>query len=131
MNKPLYRIWDIEKKQYLKIENGFQVDLNGDVGNFSVFSSVFSSNKKHSQEDYIIQRCTGEQDVNGKYIYEGDIVESYPNVVSSIQAVVNFNTGNFVIEDLQGYEELTFEDALTVIGNNLENPELLLEKEEE
>lgn len=122
MSKPLYRIWDIQAQQYVHPMEGYYINLNGDILN--MFYRI-------KLEDYIIQRCTGEKDVNGKYIYEGDIVETHPNVVSSIQAIVNFNTGNFVIEDLQGYEELTFEDALTVIGNNLENPELLLEKDEE
>lgn len=121
MSEPLYRIWDIRNKYYISNKDFF-VNLNGNVGHLRSYQK---------DEYYIIQRCTGEQDVNGKYIYEGDIVETHPNVVSSIQAIVNFDTGNFVIEDLQGYEELTFEDALTIIGNTLENPELLLEKDEE
>ena len=119
MSEPLYRIWDIRNKYYISNKDFF-VNLNGNVGHLRSYQK---------DEYYIIQRCTGEQDVNGKYIYEGDIVETHPNVVSSIQAIVNFNTGNFVIEDLQGYEELTFEDTLTIIGNNLENPELLLGKD--
>ena len=119
MSEPLYRIWDIRNKYYISNKDFF-VNLNGNVGHLRSYQK---------DEYYIIQRCTGEQDVNGKYIYEGDIVETHPNVVSSIQAIVNFDTGNFVIEDLQGYEELTFEDTLTIIGNNLENPELLLGKD--
>jgi len=128
MNKPLYRIWDIEKKHYLKIENGFQVDLNGDVGNFPVFSSVFSSNKKHSQDNYVIERCTGEKNLHDKYIYEGDIVLCDDEVNS--RCVVEFNNGNFVLYNLQNYEEFNIENIEEIIGNSLENPELLLERGE-
>lgn len=120
MSEPLYRIWDINNKYYITNKDFF-VNLNGNI------SHVRSYQK---DEYYIIQRCTGEI-VNDKYIYEGDIVEHYPNAVTTIRAIVRFQYGNFVVEDLLGYEDITVQDIDKIIGNNLENPELLLEKEEE
>ena len=64
MSEPLYRIWDIRNKYYISNKDFF-VNLNGNVGHLRSYQK---------DEYYIIQRCTGEQDVNGKYIYEGDIV---------------------------------------------------------
>ena len=121
MIKPLYRIWDIQAQRFANTVEPYYLRIDGTLEHYMF---------EVEQNQYIIQRCTGEKDINCNYIYEGDIVETHPNVVSSIQAIVNFDTGNFVIEDLQGYEELTFEDTLTIIGNNLENPELLLEMDE-
>lgn len=121
MSEPLYRIWSISKQYFVTSNNDFYVDKEGEVKH-----PAFNP----KPDNYIIQRCTGEI-VNDKYIYEGDIVEHYPNASATIRAVVEFNYGNFEVRDLQGWETLTIEDIDKIIGNNLENPELLLEKEKE
>ncbi len=121
MSEPLYRIWDIEAQTFIPQDNyKWYVGMEGFVRNRDGFVS---------QAHFIIQRCTGEI-VNDKYIYEGDIVEHYPNASATIRAIVRFQYGNFVVEDLLGYEDITVQDIDKIIGNNLENPELLLEKEE-
>ena len=122
MTEPLYRIWDIEEQTFIPQDNyKWYVGMEGFVRNRDGFVS---------QAHFIIQRCTGEI-VNDKYIYEGDIVEHYPNAASTIHAIVEFNYGNFEVRDLQGWETLTIEDIDKIIGNNLENPELLLERDED
>lgn len=91
-------------------------------------------------EDYICEQCTGLKDMNGKLIYEGDIIELcrgksniHQNKGKRFQ--VKFLTNRFCGFGL-GYEDCPSVDmALTeskskickVIGNIHENPELLEE----
>ena len=113
MSEPLYRIWDINNKYYITNKDFF-VNLNGNI------SHVRSYQK---DEYFIIQRCTGEI-VNDKYIYEGDIV-----LVGKDVCTVEFGYGNFIVNSLYTYRECEVQDIDKIIGNILENPELLLEKD--
>ncbi len=55
MNEPLYRIWDIEAQTFIPQDNyKWYVGMEGFVRNRDGFVS---------QAHFIIQRCTGEQDV--------------------------------------------------------------------
>ena len=117
MTEPLYRIWSIQDMKYLECEN-YYVNINGSVV-YSTDHYIFTE-----QEQYIIQRCTGEI-VNDKYIYEGDIV-----LVGKDVCTVEFGYGNFIVNSLYTYRECEVQDIDKIIGNNLENPELLLEKDE-
>jgi len=117
MSEPLYRIWDIEAQIFIPQDNyKWYVGMEGFVRNRDGFVS---------QAHFIIQRCTGEI-VNDKYIYEGDIV-----LVGKDVCTVEFGYGNFIVNSLYTYRECEVQDIDKIIGNNLENPELLLEKEEE
>jgi len=123
MTEPLYRIWDIALMQYA--EGGYFVNLNGYV------HDNLTDDNANRQDMFIIQRCTGEKDVNGKYIYEGDITKQirdrrYWN--DDIITVIEFNYGTFTMKTL--YRDDGFDSSLKleIIGNSLENPELLLER---
>ena len=126
MTEPLYRIWDIEEQTFIPQDNyKWYVGMEGFVRNRDGFVS---------QAHFIIQRCTGETDVNGKYIYEGDITKQirdrrYWN--DDIITVIEFNYGTFTMKTL--YRDDGFDSSLKleIIGNNLENPELLLERDED
>lgn len=69
-----------------------------------------------------IMQYTGLKDVNGKEIYEGDIVDYYKDELG----VVKFVSGCFVI-DSKNYMDnfLELMGHIKVIGNIYENPELL------
>ena len=114
MTEPLYRIWDINNKYYI-INKDFFVNLNGNI-----------SHVRNYQKDeyFIIQRCTGEI-VNDEYIYEGDIV-----LVGKDVCTVEFGYGNFIVNSLYTYREYELQYIDKIIGKNLENPELLLERDE-
>jgi len=115
MSEPLYRIWDIEEQTFIPQDNyKWYVGMEGFVRNRDGFVS---------QAHFIIQRCTGEI-VNGKYIYEGDIV-----LVGKDVCTVEFGYGNFIVNSLYTYRECEVQDIDKIIGNILENPELLLEKD--
>lgn len=121
MTEPLYRIWSISKQYFVTSNNDFYVDKEGEVKH-----PAFNP----KPDNYIIQRCTGEKDVNGKYIYEGDIVLDKTNPNYTVQTTILYAWGNFIMKSL--YTDDVFDSSLKleVVGNILENPELLLEKEE-
>lgn len=77
--------------------------------------------------DVILMQYTGYKDMNGKEIYEGDIVRYYDDIYE-----VKWMWAGFYIHSLQnGFDELaTNENFVEVIGNIYENPELLNDEKE-
>ena len=76
-------------------------------------------------KDCELMRYTGMDDVNGKPIYEGDIVKAYRTCKSDL---ITFANGSFGIapDYWHSFESFTdFYGKCEVIGNKFENPELL------
>lgn len=89
-------------------------------------------------KDILLMQCTGLKDINGKFIYEGDIIKYlYYNPERYTKWIVVFNpdTLEFGTRDYGyiGYQRLTsysiFNNKVEVIGNIYENPELLKDGE--
>ena len=81
----------------------------------------------HSPEQAILMQSTGLKDINGKEIYEGDVIlcewgEMGDNIyIKTKKMVVNFSPHNLVM--------LEEADRLQILGNIYENPELIKEDE--
>lgn len=118
MNKEIkFRVWG--KKENSFIENCL-------IGGGLVFRAILPMVIPVLKEDVEVQQFTGLLDVNGKEIYEGDIVAAPlisqdasmqdAQIVPTILKLLNF------VDDISNAE---FYSDMEVVGNIFENPELL------
>ncbi|MCY6485647.1 YopX family protein [Clostridium aestuarii] len=96
-----FRTWDKQKKKMIQFEDMKSWTFN-----------IFEDDK------YVIMQYIGSKDINGKEIYEGDILET-----GNDAGVVEYGGGSFMYNCAKLI--ITGDE---VLGNIYENPELLKEK---
>lgn len=123
-----FRAWDKENEIYLyNVQDAYDM-LSGfvkyDDGENASYDECcfgdFLDNKR-----YDVEQFTGLTDVNGKDIYEGDVLEN-----RKYRSIVKFASGKFLadlIETIQTFDLIGETHGSKVIGNVHENPELLEE----
>jgi uncharacterized phage protein (TIGR01671 family) len=116
-----FRAWDKENGCWASIDS---VALCDD-GSVAYLLSADDDEPPYLEEDVEIMQYTGLDDVNGKPIYEGDIVKAYRTCKSDL---ITFANGSFGIapDYWHSFESFTdFYGKCEVIGNKFQNPELL------
>lgn len=116
-----FRAWcDHDKMMYYDIQDGIIFE-DGSVYHFGDFINKGDSD----YHKWVIEQFTGLKDINGKGIYEGDILES--SGVCSVMDKIIFERGCFSFGG--GFEDylMMWNEDSEIIGNIHENPELLVE----
>ncbi|WP_277984725.1 YopX family protein [Lactiplantibacillus plantarum] len=115
-----FRVWDKEDKAYTANKYLFEIVPDGKA--FDLVSAVDFDDSN----GLVIEQYTGLKDVNGKDVYEGDILEN-----RKYRSIVKFASGKFLadlIETIQTFDLIGETHGSKVIGNVHENPELLKDK---
>ena len=130
MREIKFRAWDKENKAFMPSE-GYAI-CDGDV-----MGLRYGNEMEDVLTDQIeLMQYTGLKDVNGKPIYEGDIVNvtwSRDDTEGENYAIAydpnndGYSAFDFVdwYEDMNGLSCAYIDGQITVIGNGFENPELL------
>lgn len=95
--------------------------------NDEMFHDVDPTHYRHDDESYALMQYTGLKDINGKEIYEGDIVKYQYHFIG----YVAFEYCEFILKSevdtdfAMSPNAPNSKEAMEVIGNIYENPELL------
>jgi uncharacterized phage protein (TIGR01671 family) len=128
--KKEFRVWDKSRGRFLSSEPSDLIYLyslvkSTDLGGLSIFSIA---------DDALVVQCsTGAADKYGQKIFEGDIVRAYSDDYENENFVgkVIFDDGNFLTwiskNDIRG---VWSGEDIEVIGNIMENPELLTNEQQ-
>ncbi|WNW16710.1 YopX family protein [Lactiplantibacillus plantarum] len=115
-----FRAWDKTTSSYRKVL-GIEFYPDGQIKKVKV--GGLQRKATITPDQLVLEQFTGLKDVNGKEIYEGDILEN-----RKYRSIVKFASGKFLadlIETIQTFDLIGETHGSKVIGNVHENPELL------
>ena len=131
MREIKFRIWDINERKFVVNETdrlGY-----GDTKKCMSERVDFENNSVeiNADESYILSEYTGLKDMDGKEIYEGDIIK----FLNGIFEVIWCNEkASFMLKNKEYKEFLNFiyenNNGMEIVGNIYENPELLGDKDD-
>ncbi|WP_261977333.1 YopX family protein [Lactiplantibacillus plantarum] len=127
-----FRAWDKATSSYRKV---LEIEFYPDGELKKVKVAGLQRKGTITPDNLVLEQFTGMTDMNGKDIYEGDIVHGYDQepdrddgyIGSSMTDVVNFKYGAFWIGDSWYKVMVMTPPIVEVIGNVHENAELLEE----
>lgn len=126
MRETKFRIWGKEEECWVSIDS-IVLDSNGSI---AYLVPEVDDQPPYLEEEVEIMQYIGLKDVNGKDIYENDIVESnYKYAQPKISQIIMEDGNSYIAgEDLATGNEMLVSDhvnEIKVIGNVYTNPELL------
>lgn len=136
MNRPKFRVWDTEEqkwykptfKAYMKELHDIHVDLDGSllIRTINESGKYVTIHESMFEGRYELLQSTGLKDINGKEIYEGDIVKNKINEVGYIEwSKCRFNfcdsVGRFYLFSIGARK------PFEILGNIYEDPHLIEE----
>ena len=121
MREIKFRAWDKKEKRYWS-----QEEMDSIGGYYYTFGT------SDNDGEFCLQQFTGIFDVNGKEIYEGDIVYLLNGSEGNILAEVKWHEFGWRFKKVSADSWHLFqwkddEESIEIIGNIYENPELLKE----
>ncbi len=131
-----FRVWDKEHKRMLNIETlALSFSPKGVLTSIYTYGPDFSNDPeiigddKPDLDSVILEQFTGLKDVNGKEIYEGDILRTKAGLIQIVeQGILEADRediiNGFYANNLSDEKPHTFSYDDEVIGNVHENPEL-------
>lgn len=132
MNRPKFRVWDIEEqkwykptyKAYMNELHDIHIYLDGRllIRTIDESGKCVTIHESMFEGRYELLQSTGLKDKNGTEIYEGDIVECYTEGLSTVE----FEHGCFGLL-CNGYFEgfVNVLGKIEIVGNIYEHPHLL------
>ena len=124
-----FRVWDKQDECYAYSNNSdvdlLYIETDGNL-TYGVYSNEYEDMSYIPESEVIIEQCTGLKDINGKLIYEGDILDNI-SIDEQYEVRWDEDTARFCcITDNEIYDFDNFDvTAFEVIGNIHENKELL------
>lgn len=112
--KKMFYSDEMVKDQMALLTNGMFINVSSDHTSMSVIY--------HKEKEFIPMLCTFAKDINGKEIYEGDILWCEH---ASHKGDVWFQDCEFVTDCFGEVRGLRDGDPVEVIGNVYENPEMV------
>lgn len=130
MNEIKFRAWLIKNKKMVEVKT-IHLSTRKIMYGYSNGPQSYG-NKVSSFKDVILMQSTGLKDINGKDIYDGDILKSNSEEISDIKLFCIFENGCFHIKDFDGWNIKMQQKYLNmykieVIGNIYENEEIARE----
>ena len=120
-----YRLWNKDKNEWEK--DNWVILPNGDLMWVEYGNLVGGV----SMKNHILVKSTGINDIEGKEIYEGDIIKYWDNFDECYKlAVIKFDKGSFImINDTINWNigATNKDDKIRIVGNIYENEDLLKE----
>ncbi|ANM75668.1 YopX family protein [Lactiplantibacillus plantarum] len=116
-----FRAWDKVQK-VMMVPRDIQTDSDGNI----FYVEAMGPDGEYDEGDldvFKLEQFTGLKDVNGKEIYEGDILENW-----KYRSIVKFANGKFladVVGTISRFDLIGETHGSKVIGNVHEKPELL------
>lgn len=136
-----YRIWSDESKSFVSAEaEDCFLCPDGEWGCYVPENHAYKMCEIYAyhKDNSVLEMCIGHNDVNGKLIFEGDVVKVQYSFYNGLRDVerekcgkIRWDDFGFVVEDRYGalydlntlYIDSTMD--IEVIGNIHENPELM------